>query len=44
MRKVTSDKVTAGTLSSNFKDKLEDFIASDQAFIFTNGIKGTPAY
>ena len=44
MRKVTSDKLTAGMFSSNFKDKVKDFIASDQAFTFTNGIKGTPAY
>ena len=42
MSKVTSGKLTAGMLSSNFKDKVKDFIASDQAFI--NGIKGTPAY
>ena len=42
LRKVTSGKLTAGMLSSNFKDKVKDFIASDQAFI--NGIKGTPAY
>ena len=31
-------------LSSNFKDKVNDFIANDQAFTFINGIKGTPAY
>ena len=39
IKKVASDKLTAGMLSSNFKDK-----ASDQAFFFMNGIKGTPAY
>ena len=44
MRKVSSDKLTAGMLISNFKDKVKDFIASDQAFIFMNGSKGTPAY
>ena len=44
MRKVTSDKLTAGMLSSNFKDKVKDFIASDQAFTFMNSIKGAPAY
>ena len=44
MRKVTSDKLTAGMLSSNLKDKVKDFIASDQTFTFMNGIKGTPAY
>ena len=29
LRKVTSDKLTAGMLSNNFKDKVKDFIASD---------------
>ena len=44
MRKVKSDKLTTGMLSSNFKDKVKDVIASDQAFTFMNGIKGTPSY
>ena len=44
MRKVTLDKLPPDMLSSNFKDKVKDFIASDQAFTFMNGIKGTPAY
>ena len=44
MRKVTSDKLTAGMLSSNFKDKVKGFIASHQAFTFMNAIKGTPVY
>ena len=44
MRKVTSDKLTAGMFSSNFKDKVKYFIASDQAFTFMNGIKGTLGY
>ena len=43
MRKVTSDKLTAGMFSSNFKDKVK-FIASDQTFTFMNGIKGTLGY
>ena len=30
-------------LSSNFKDKVKDFIASDQAFTFINDSKGTLA-
>ena len=38
MRKVTSDKLTAGILSSNFKDKAKDFITSDQTFTFMSGI------
>ena len=38
MRKVTSDKLTAGILNSNFKDKAKNYITSDQTFTFTNGI------
>ena len=44
MRKVTSNQLTAGMLSSNFNEKLKEFIASNQAFTFMNSIKGTPAY
>ena len=44
MRKVISDKLTAGMLRSNFKHKVKYFIVSDQAFTFMNGTKGTPAY
>ena len=32
MRKVASNNLTAGMLCSNFKEKVKDFIASDQAF------------
>ena len=31
-------------LSSNFNEKIKEFIASDQAFTFMNSIKGTPVY
>ena len=31
-------------LSSNFDEKVKEFIANDQAFTFMNCIKGTPAY
>ena len=44
MRKVTSNPLTAGMLSSNFNEKVKEFIASDQAFTFMNSIKGTPAF
>ena len=44
MRKVTSNPLTAGMLSSNFNEKVKEFIASDQAFTFMNSIQGTPAY
>ena len=44
MRKVTSSQLTAAMLSSNFNEKVKEFIASDQAFTFMNSIKGTPAF
>ena len=44
MRKVSSDALTAGMLSGNFKAKVREFIATDKAFSFMNSIKGTPAY
>ena len=43
-RKVTSTQLTAGMLSNNFNEKVQEFIASDQAFTFMHSIKGTPAY
>ena len=44
MRKLTSRNVTAGILSQNFKETVEQFIALDEAFSFTNMIKRTLAY
>ena len=44
MRKVTSSQLTAGMLSTNFNEKVKEFIASNQAFTFMNSIKDTPAY
>lgn len=44
IRKVSSDSLTAGMLSNNFKEKVREFIATDKAFGFMNCIKGTPAY
>ena len=44
MQKICSDSLTAGMLSSNFKERVKEFIASDKAFTFMNSIKGTPAY
>ena len=43
MRKVTTTNFTAGILSRNFKEIVQHFIASDEAFSFMNTIKGTPA-
>ena len=44
MRKVATTNLTAGMLSRNFKETMQQFIASDEAFSFMNTIKGTPAY
>ena len=44
MRKVTSNQLTAGMLTSNFNEKIKEFIASDQVFTFMNSIKGKPAH
>ena len=45
MKKVKSSKsLTAGMLSSNFKETVKKFIANDEAFNFMNTLKGTPAY
>ena len=44
MHKVCSDKLTAGMLSGDFKEKVREFIAIDQTFSFMSCIKGTPAY
>ena len=44
MRKVASNQLTADMLRSNFNEKVQKFIARDQAFTFMNCIKGTPAY
>ena len=43
MGKVTTNQLTAGMLSSNFNKKINEFIASDQAFTFMNSINGTLA-
>ena len=44
MRKANSNQLTTGMLSSNFNEKVKEFIASDEAFTFMNSMKGTPAY
>ena len=44
MREVTSSQLTAGMLSSNFNEKVREFVASNPAFTFMNSIEGTPAY
>ena len=44
MMKVATTNLTAGMLSRSFKQTVQWFIASDEAFSFMNTIKGTPAY
>ena len=44
MRKVATTNLAAGMLSRNFKETVQHFIASDEAFSFMNTVKGTPAY
>ena len=44
MKKVQINNLTAGMLTSNFKDNVKSFIAKDEGYNFMNTIKGTPAY
>ena len=44
MKKVSGTSLTAGMLTTNFKERVKEFIAADQAYTFMNCIKGTPAY
>ena len=38
MRKYVSNKLTAFILTSDFNEKIKDFISSDRVFTFTSGI------
>ena len=44
MKKVCTNQLTAGMLSSNFSDTVKSFIAKDEGFNFMKSVKGTPAY
>ena len=44
LKKVCTSRITAGMLSNNFSDTVKYFIANDEAYHFTNTIKGTPVY
>ena len=44
MKKVACSTLTAGMLSKNFKETVNQFIARDKAYSFMSAIKGTPAY
>ena len=39
-----SNDLTAGMLSRNFKQRVQEFIAKDKTFSFMSSIKGAPAY
>ena len=39
-----STTYVAGTIKNIFKEKIERFVASDNAFSFMSSVKGTPAY
>ena len=43
-KKVCTNQLTAGMLSSNFSDTVKSFIAKDEGYNFMNSIKGTPGY
>ena len=42
--KISNSNLTAGLLAGNFKDTIQNCIASDNAYKFMSTIKGTPAY
>ena len=44
MRKVACSTLTAGMLSKNFKETVNQFIARDKTYTSMTAIKGTPAY
>ena len=44
MKKVLSNDLTAGMLSKNFKQTVQEFIAKEKAFSLMSPVKGTPAY
>ena len=44
MQKIRAEGLTAGMLSENFRERVQTFVANDEAFNFMNTLKGTPAY
>ena len=44
MKKVSGSQLSAGMLSTNFKETVKTFIANDEAYRFMSSVKGTPAY
>ena len=44
MKKVLSNDLTAGMMSKNFKQRVQELIAKDKTFSFMSSIKGTSTY
>ena len=44
IKKVLSNDLTAGMLSKDFKQRVQEFIATDKAFNFMSFVKGTLSY
>ena len=44
MQKIKPGTLTAGAVKSNFKETIERFVASGNAFSFMNSVKRTSAY
>ena len=44
MRKVSGSNINAGMLTDNFKERVRNFVANEEAYTFMNTVKGSPAY
>ena len=44
MTNCSTSNVTAGVLSKNFQKTVEAVVTSNKGFVFTDTIKGTPAF
>ena len=44
MHKRNPGTLTAGVVKNNYKETIERFVASDNAFSFMSSVKGIPAY
>ena len=44
MRKVSGKNISAGMLSSNFKETVKNFVVNEEAYTFMNSVKGSAAY
>ena len=44
MKKVTSNRLTGGMLSSNYAETVKSYLVKNDCYTFMSPIKGTPAY